>query len=291
MHISSFRKSPIFRHIAYVLLFAFTTFLPVSPSYAQVAFVLPSAGQMVHRTMSFEPPQMLGLKVNLKDPFTFDFIMDEGQSPMADDVKKEEFNKIIKYFLVSLAMPNKEMWVNLSPYESKRIIPETFAQTQMGRDLLAQDYILKQFTASLMYPEDELGKQFWSKVYAQAQARFGTTDINVNTFNKVWIVADHADIYKKGDTAFLVNSHLKVMLEQDYMARAKHQEQFGNKEVLLGQQRDEKARMASEVVREIIIPAIEKEVNEGKSFAGVRQVYNAEILATWFKRTLKQSLL
>ena len=84
---------------------------------------------------------------------------------MSDADRKEEFNKIIKYFLVSLAMPNKDMWVNLSPYESKRIIPEVFGQTEMGRDLLAQDYILKQFTASLIYPEEGLGKKFWSKVY------------------------------------------------------------------------------------------------------------------------------
>ena len=193
---------------------------------------MPPAGQMIHITRHFEPPQMVGLKINLKDPFSFNFIMDQGESPMSDADQKEEFNKIIKYFLVSLAMPNKDMWVNLSPYESNRIIPEVFAQTEMGRDLLAQDYILKQFTASLMYPEDGLGKAFWNKVYPQAQARFGTTNINVNTFNKVWIVADNADIYQKGDTAFLVESHLKVMLEQDFMAIEKNKEQFGNIQAL-----------------------------------------------------------
>jgi hypothetical protein len=39
------------------------------------------------------------------------------------------------------------------------MVPDNFAMTEMGRDLLAQDYLLKQFTASLMYPEDDLGKQ------------------------------------------------------------------------------------------------------------------------------------
>ncbi len=42
---------------------------------------------------------------------------------------------------------------------------------------------------------------------------------------------------------------------------------------------------------QIIIPAIEKEVNDGKSFAAVRQAYSAEIMATWFKKTLRESLL
>jgi hypothetical protein len=84
--------------------------------------------------------------------------MDRGENPIPDSERNEEFNRLIKYFLVSLAMPNREMWVNLSPYESRRIIPEVFGQTEMGRDLLAQDYVLKQFTASLIYPESGLGK-------------------------------------------------------------------------------------------------------------------------------------
>ena len=50
------------------------------------------------------------------------------------------------------------------------MIPEALGQTDMGRDLLAQDYILKQITASLIYPEKQLGKTFWDKVYAKAQA-------------------------------------------------------------------------------------------------------------------------
>jgi len=207
MDTTSFRKSWFFRYTVFTVLTAFIGFVPVRPSFAQVAITMPPPGEMIHVTSHFAPPQMLGLKINLKSPFNFDFIMDQGEMPMSGDIKKEEFNKLIKYFLVSLTMPNHEMWVNLSPYESKRIIPEVFAQTEMGRDLLAQDYLLKQFTASLMYPEEGLGKKFWDKVYKQAQVRFGTTDINVNTFNKVWIVADHADVYQKDDTAFLVGSH------------------------------------------------------------------------------------
>ena len=38
----------------------------------------------------------------------------------------------------------------------------------MGRDLLAEDYMLKQITASLIYPEDETGKKFWKRIYEEA---------------------------------------------------------------------------------------------------------------------------
>ena len=32
---------------------------------------------------------------------------------------------------------------------------KSFGLTEMGRDLLAEDYMLKQITASLIYPEDQ----------------------------------------------------------------------------------------------------------------------------------------
>jgi hypothetical protein len=120
--------------------------------------------------------------------------------------------KLTHYFLASMTIPEDDMWVNLSPYEDGRIIPKTFGQTAMGRDLLAQDYILKQITASLIYPEEQLGKDFWQKVYDKAFEKFGTTDIPVNTFNKVWIIPDKAKVFEDGDKAVVLESHLKVML-------------------------------------------------------------------------------
>src|SRR5205814_1049797 len=101
-------------------------------------------------------------------------------------------------------------------------------QTVLGRDMLAQDYLLKQLTASLIYPEKNLGKSFWDKVYTEAQARFHTTQIPVNTFNKVWILPDTAKVYEHKTTVFVVKSHLKVMLDEDYLAFSKHQSQPGD---------------------------------------------------------------
>ena len=131
---------------------------------------------------------------------------------------RSESDKLIKYFLASLTIPEKDLWVNLSPYEKDRIVPQEFGQTEMGRDLLAEDYLLKQITASLIYPESKLGKEFWQKVYAQAQAKYGTTNIPINTFNKVWIVPEKAVVYENKGVAFVLENHLKVMLEQDYLS-------------------------------------------------------------------------
>ena len=133
-----------------------------------------------------------------------------GDSQLEGEAFKREADKLIKYFMTSLAVPEDEMWVNLSPYETDRIIPDGFRDTEMGRDLLAQDYILKQLTASLIYPEDQLGSNFWKRVYKRAKGQFGTTDIPMNTFNKVWIVPDKATVYIKNKNVFILNAFFLI---------------------------------------------------------------------------------
>ncbi|MFH0753228.1 MAG: hypothetical protein V2A70_01530, partial [Candidatus Omnitrophota bacterium] len=49
--------------------------------------------------------------------------------------------------------------------------------------------------------------------------------------------------------------------------------------------------LAKNVMREIILPVLEQEVNEGKNFAALRQVFQSLILAGWYKNALKTSLL
>ncbi len=269
-------------HIAILVAFLVNTF-GTAPSQAQ-EFHLSAPGVMVHLSPEFTPALLKGIIIHPENALKFDFIIYKGDQLLNDQQRKAEYTKLIKYFLASLAVPDDNQWVNLSPYEKDRIIKEDFGKTEMGRDLLAQDYMLKQITASLIYPQDSLGQKFWNRVYAQAQQQFGTTNVPVNTFNKVWIIPDNAMVYEKGNTAYVVKNHLKVMLEEDYLSLEKHtgvQSQEANKTHTI----------ASQVVREIVLPALEKEVNEGKNFAPLRQVFSGMVLAAWYKRALKESLL
>ncbi len=264
-------------------------FTGMPAGFAQTALQVPVPGTMVHLSARYEPALMVGMQLNAKDPFRFNFLIQRGQQSLSPDVKREEYRKLVKYFLASLTIPNVDMWVNLSPYEHDRVIPDNFGQTKMGRDLLAQDYLLKQITASLIHPEEDVGKEFWKKVYAKAFEKYGTTDIPLDTFNKVWIVPETATIYHRYDTALIVEDHLKVMMEQDYLALEKNQ---GLAPALAHEHPEsETAKLAAEVVREIVIPMLEKEVNEGEHFAPLRQVYSAMLMATWFKKSLKESIL
>ncbi len=236
----------------------------------------------------FIPVGIKALKIRQQEPLVFDFVIDNGTTGLKGEELKTETRKLAKYFLAAVTIPEKDLWVNLSPYENNRIISNELGVTEMGRDMLAQDSVLKQLSASVINPDSATGKAFWSKVYAKASGVLGTTDIPLEALQKIWIVPGKAQVYEMGNTAVVGESSLKVMLDRDYEAQG-HQE----KTIDDADSADAvKARdLSLELMRDVVLPAVEKEVNEGKDFAPLRQVYGAMILATWYKQALKESLL
>ncbi len=255
------------------------------------AQALPEPGILLEPSAAFSPALMTGMTIHPENPLEFDFIVDTGEDHLQGEELKAQAQRMVNYFMATLTVPEDEMWVNLSPYEKNHIIADGLSVTEMGRDMLAQDYLLKQLTASLIYPERDLGKKFWEGVYKKAQALYGTTEVPVNTFNKVWIIPDEASVYSKDNKVFITNSHLKVMLECDYLAMSKQnvgatprgRPQEGQAQ---GPAPTDTNIMANQIVRDLVVPAITKEINEGKNFANLRQIYNSMILATWYKRKL-----
>jgi len=118
-----------------LLAFLVNTLGPIPTAQAQ-EFRLPTPGVMVHLSPPLDPPILKGIKVHPDDPFRFDFILDKGDSglsvetPLMASLLKQEATKLIKYFLASLTVPETDLWVNLSPYEKNRIIPNSFGLTE-----------------------------------------------------------------------------------------------------------------------------------------------------------------
>lgn len=283
------------RFLSALIAFAFGINVAIPPAFAQsisTLLNLPTPGTMVTTTPSFAPVLIKGVNIHPDNALKFDFIIDKGDSKLEGEAFNKEATKLIKYFLAALTIPEDQMWVNLSPYEKDRIVPQVFGQTEMGRDLLVQDYLLKQLTASLMYPDKQLGNEFWKRVHQKAKERFGTEEVPMNTFNKIWIVPEKSMVYEHEKGAFVVKSHLKVMLEEDYLALEANKKSTKHG---LGDVKKEDLKVISgvqsEVIKEILIPEIEKEVNEGKTFSSLRQIFNSVILASWYKQALKESLL
>ncbi len=242
------------------------------------------------------PLLLKGIKVRMDSPLKMDFVLDPGQSGASGrdaEALRAGSDRLLRYFFAGLTLPEDDLWVNLSPYEKDRIIPDSFGRTEMGRDLLAQDYLLKQITASAIYPEAGLGREFWKRIYQKSFEKYGTTDIPVDTFNKVWIVPATADVYEKSEAAagsgsvsvaYIVEAKLKVMLESDYLALDKNAGTAGAVEA-------PGTDLARDIIRQVIIPELEKEVNQGTNFTMLRQVYHSLILAVWYKKKIRDSLL
>ncbi|MCP3683484.1 MAG: hypothetical protein GY861_12425, partial [bacterium] len=260
--------------------------------------------KLISTTANFYPLTVKGIKFYPDNPFKFDFVLDQGDEEYNLAHLKQQTQRLADYFLAGLTVPEKDLWVNLSPYEADRIITPDLAMTDMGRDMLGEDYVLKQLMSSLTYPESESGKKFWQKVYQKAYQLYGTTKIPMDTFNKVWIVPEKAVVYEEADGAFIGDRHLKVMLEADYLAcrqagfavQKNQQTKDHRPETIdqsVGAQRDVPSdinNISSQITREIILPMVEEEVNHGKNFAHLRQIYDALILATWFKKRLRQTI-
>lgn len=288
----------IFRIIAFFI--AINIFLSSFSSYFLTVYAAPQTPPfpftLVNPTEKFNQVCLSGIEIYPNEPFKFSFMLNEGDTNYADTQLKEETNKLIKYFLAALTIPDKDLWVNLSPNEPDRIISQELGLTDMGKDLLSQDYILKQLTASLTYPESPLGKTYWNKIYKRAYELFGTTKIPVNTFNKIWIVPEKAVIYEDGVKAYVGEARLKVMIEDDYFAISANSREFA-KETLINANKirensrsDDSRKLASKIMKEVIVPIIEEEVNYGKNFAKLRQIYYSLILATWFKQKLRKTI-
>jgi len=294
---------------AMVFILSFSLIFAPSAGFAQGANLLnlPAPGMMVVTSPAFQPTIIAGMKIYPDDPLRFDFIIDTGDNHLEGEALKKESQKLINYFMAALTVPEDEMWVNLSPYEKDRIIADGLSQTEMGRDMLAQDYLLKQLTSSLMYPEDDFGKKFWDRVYKKAQDQYGTTDISVNTFNKIWIMPEDALVYVHDTNVFVVENHLTVMLEEDYLAMDFHQKStarsraparglsmdFHQKSTdrSFAPAKDETISVQTQIIRELLIPEIEKEINTGKNFANLRQMYNSMLLAAYYKKHFKESVV
>lgn len=277
----------------------------LSTEEAQIVEETYRPGLMVFPSPKFSPLFLKGIKVYHEDPWKVDFLFDGGDSGLKPESAEyeREVKKLVDYFLAARAILEKDFWVNLSAYEDNKMIPQALGETELGRDLLAQDCLLKQFTASLLHPDGELGKRYWDAVYTKAYELYGTTNIPINTFQKVWVVPEKAVIYEKSageeypheltnyfaaskddEVAIVGESSLNVMCEVDCLALKNNLNNH-----LEPQAMQDVNDFCISIFKETILPAIKREVNMCENFKLIRQMYHSIVLAVWYKRKFKDN--
>ena len=79
---------------------------------------LPAPGVMLSASKPYSPVVLRGLKIDDKDPFKFDFIVETGDTGLNSDNLQEDANQLIQYFMASLTVP---AGFTMSSYDVKQI--------------------------------------------------------------------------------------------------------------------------------------------------------------------------
>ncbi|MDO8662236.1 MAG: hypothetical protein Q7K98_03325 [Candidatus Omnitrophota bacterium] len=196
--------------------------------------------------------------------------------PLDETKLKDETKVLLNYFFIGLTLPNSSFWVNLRPDAEDNIIDDYLAKTDVGKILLEADLQLKKDTAKFTSPETPEGKLYWDKLYQKAGELLGNENITIPTLTRPWIVPGEIIIRETKDNAYIYKATLKVMLEQDYLKDSATYNFSDSRLKALNE-------YSSQLIRELIIPKLTKEVNTSKRYASLRQVYYSLILAQWFK--------
>ncbi|MCA9401338.1 MAG: hypothetical protein KC713_06900, partial [Candidatus Omnitrophica bacterium] len=192
--------------------------------------------------------------------------------------------KIFRYFMTALALPDELIWVNLSPYEQNRIMPPILTRTEIGKNLIQQDYSLKQVSTQLLTADTQIGQLFWEKVYSAVYDKLGSRDIPINLYHKIWIVPDSADVYVNGNQVLVENINLNVLLEKDYVAAKNNSTREGRKDRGLDDD-------YINILKQTVLPEINQLVNHSEEFSELRSITRAVILAAWYKQNKTQTEL
>lgn len=237
----------------------------------------------------YQPAVLRGIEFSLQTPNQFIFSFDTMQS---SKMPAQDIERLIKYFFEFLTIPEDKLWVNLSPYESNRIIPDGLEKLNIGKDMLLEDYLLKKTTSHLISSNLKEVKKFWQEIEKNAYSILGTDKLLIDSLSKIWIVPDTADIceYKSKDkvVAFVKDAKLKVMIEQDYLASRGQRIAYRKEEQKppLSAKRYTLNAKIKEIFKRELLPIIEREINFGVRFAPLRQLYYSLILATYCKEKL-----
>lgn len=215
-------------------------------------------------------------------------------------------------FFVWLVHDPESFWVNLSPTESDRVIDVGLGQTQAGKVLLEADLLLKRTAAQLLHPDHPLGNEFWKKLYGWVgtrpaklchsfrqwivpgvarlqQAREevfdddgasredGKTDSSVTSksTSRTLLHVLHAPLFVRQESAYVSSgnwSFSTIASDADGAAR----------EMCAGS--DPNARdEASRLFELLILPELEKQVNEAPEYQDLRSVYLWRVVSEFYR--------
>jgi hypothetical protein len=187
----------------------------------------------------------------------------QGTWPLVSNRVRAAAKLLEDTFYVALAVPAPALWVNLTPNEPDRVCDPRLRKVEMGRAFVNADMQMKVDAAVLTDPRKSgLGKDFWDQIRRLAAGG------RLKTGCRMWIVPGEMDLVSDGTGCYLHAMHLRVQLETERFMASNNPTGLGD---------------VDRLNRLMILPEIERKLNEDPIYAPMRQVYSAIILARWYK--------
>ncbi|MGW3605118.1 hypothetical protein [Micromonospora sp. NPDC005161] len=198
--------------------------------------------------------------------FTADKMPDPDTNPGFGGQEKAQL--ISDSFFTWLALTPEKFWVNLNPDEPQRVMDAKFGKTDAGRVLLEADLQMKHDFAAAMNPKTDLGRKFWN----ENQLTDGLPCLHGI---RNWIEPEPAQVREQDGGIYILDAPLKVNsvpqevdfdLPGDPCEPTKAQIEHNQK-----------------VVEKLIVPAVEKKINQDAAYADLRRVYTSRVAAEWIR--------
>lgn len=174
-------------------------------------------------------------------------------------------------FFTWLALTPDKFWVNLNPDEPNRIMDAKFAKTDAGRVLLEADLQMKHDFAQAMNPEKPLGKKFWDAT----QLTDGLPCLH--SFRN-WIEPAPAQVREQDGGIYILDAPLKVSsVPQNYTNLPPGSDRACKPT-------EAQIKHNHKAVLDVIVPEIERKINEDPYYADLRRVYTSRVAAEWIRQ-------
>ncbi len=255
--------------------------------------------------IDFSSAQLNSISVFLnQNEQNFSYILKAKKAEKGDEIINIEDAEALSLnsFLTGLTLPETEFWVNLNPWEPDRIIEKDLETTDVGRIMLEADLQMKKNFGKYENPcESEIGGKCWNlleekrgELTKDFMKKYPDEIKDVNNIKfipvtRYWIVPDKVDAYETDNEIYIINATLNIFSEPVYEHSTykivNQNTFFMSKSSIedLSEAAKEYGRYAKELEEKMILPLVVNEVNHGKNYSDLRQVYISLALAQWYK--------
>ncbi|MGC9667635.1 hypothetical protein ACNTMW_13890 [Planosporangium sp. 12N6] len=161
-----------------------------------------------------------------------------------------------------MAVEPSRFWVNLNPSQPDKVIDDYLGQTEVGRILLEADLELKRAWTRSQDPKAAVGREYWNRMTGLSGACI-----------RQWIVPKTATIREEGNRLYILDAPLEVKAEAfDFTIPSDPNFKCpANPEPSMA------------VYRDVLLPELNKAVNDAAQFKDLRRVYISRVAAEWYR--------